>query len=155
MENRYNIVLQIQHTPKTLTDEETNYLAKLSNVKYTEEILDNILIPRVVGTPNHEKVVRYIVGELQKFNWHVEIDEFKDKTPNFGELTFKNIVASLNPNAERYLVLACHYDSKYFANEEFVGKCLCGVKSFFDQLHKASSRLTANLSVADLQPIRN
>lgn len=105
-----------------MTDEETNYLANLSNVTYTEEILDNILIPRVVGTTNHDLVVKYIVGELKRFQWHVEIDEFRDKTPNFGELTFQNIVGSLNPNAERFLVLACHYDSKYFANEEFVGK---------------------------------
>lgn len=75
-----------------------------------------------MGTPNHDKVVKYIVGELKRFDWHVEIDEFQDKTPNFGVLTFENIVGSLNPNAERYLVLACHYDSKYFASEEFVGK---------------------------------
>lgn len=105
-----------------MTDEETNYLANLSNLTYTEEILDNILIPRVVGSPGHQQVFRYIVEELRKQDWYVEIDEFKDKTPNFGELTFQNIVASLNPNAERYLVLACHYDSKYFATEEFVGK---------------------------------
>lgn len=114
-----------------MSDEEVEYLAKLSNVNYTEEILDNILIPRVVGTKNHERVFQYIVDELKKLNWHVEIDEFKDKTPNFGTLTFKNIVGSLNPNAERYLVLACHYDSKYYANEEFVGKFY-----FYYRLHK-------------------
>lgn len=108
-----------------MSEKEISYLARLSNVSYTEEILDNILIPRVVGTPNHERVLEYIVGELKKYQWHVEIDEFRDKTPNFGELAFKNIVGTLNPNAERYLVLACHYDSKYFAKEEFVGKfCL-------------------------------
>lgn len=85
-------------------------------------LLDNILVPRVVGTQNHENVFNYIVGELRKLAWNVEVDEFKEKTPNFGSLTFKNIVGTLNPNAERYLVLACHYDSKYFENENFLGK---------------------------------
>lgn len=81
------------------------------------------MIPRVVGTPNHKKVFDYIKNELQKLDWHVEVDEFQDNTPRFGKLTFKNIIASLNPNADRYLVLACHYDSKYFENEDFVGEC--------------------------------
>lgn len=84
--------------------------------------MDNILIPRVVGTAEHEKVFEYITDELTKLNWNVEVDEFDDKTPNFGLLKFKNIIATLNPNADRYLVLACHYDSKYFENEVFVGE---------------------------------
>lgn len=74
-----------------------------------------------MGTPNHEKVFKYISSELRKLGWQVDIDEFTDKAPIFGPLTFKNIVASANPEAERFLVLACHYDSKYFKNEVFVG----------------------------------
>ena len=29
-------------------------------------------------------------------------------------MTFTNIIATLNPSAKRRLVLACHYDSKYY-----------------------------------------
>lgn len=87
-----------------------------------DELIDNILIPRVVGSRNHEKVFNYISNELKNLNWTVEIDEFEEKTPKFGMLTFKNIIATLNPEAERNLVLACHYDSKYFENAEFLGK---------------------------------
>lgn len=117
------LFLQLQHTHKTLSCEEIEYVASLSNVAYTEEVLDNILIPRVVDTVGHEKVFQYIVGELRQLNWHVDIDEFKQKTPVFRTpLTFKNIVGTLNPNAERYLVFACHYDSKYYLNKQFVGK---------------------------------
>lgn len=97
-------------------------LASLSNIRYTNDVLDKILIPRVVGTTNHEKVFQYIKNELMKLNWNVDIDEFEDNTPNFGALTFKNIIATLNPDADRYLVLACHYDSKYFEKEIFVGE---------------------------------
>lgn len=85
------------------------------------EYLDNILIPRVVGTPNHEKVFNYIKNELDNLHWHVAVDEFQQKVPYFGKVTFKNIIATVNPKADRFLVLACHYDSKYFKDAEFVG----------------------------------
>lgn len=52
-------------------------------------------------------------------NVNVELDEFAAVTPLFGNLTFTNIVGKLNPNADSYLTLACHYDSKYFPNEYF------------------------------------
>lgn len=113
--------LQRNHTPHRLTNGEVKYLAGLSNNKYFNEVLNNILIPRVVGTQNHETVFSYIKGELQKLGLSVEVDEFESDTPSFGRLTFKNIIGTLNPDADRYLVLACHYDSKYFQNELFVG----------------------------------
>lgn len=81
-------------------------------------------MPRVVGTKNHRRVRNYIVKELNKLNWNVEVDEFEDVTPTFGKLKFANIVATLNPNAKRYLALACHYDSKYVRENDFVGKYL-------------------------------
>ncbi|XP_060522684.1 glutaminyl-peptide cyclotransferase [Cylas formicarius] len=113
--------LQTNHLHQQLSNAEIQYLAGLADTRYTDEVLDNILIPRVVGTANHEKVFNYIKTELEKLDWAVEVDEFRTDTPIFGALTFKNIVASINPNADRYLVLACHYDSKYFANDIFVG----------------------------------
>lgn len=97
----------------------------MNDIVHFNEILDNILIPRVVGTENHKKVREYIVKELKDLKWTTELDEFDDKTPNMGTLTFTNIIAKLNPNAERYLVLACHYDSKYFPDAEFLGKSNC------------------------------
>lgn len=51
--------------------------------------------------------------------WKIELDEFEDETP-LGKKPFTNIVATVNPNAERFLVLACHYDSKYFNEKEKV-----------------------------------
>lgn len=38
-----------------------------------------------------------------------------------GRLNFVNIIGKLNPNADRFLVLSAHYDSKYFPNEAFLG----------------------------------
>lgn len=85
-------------------------------------VLDNILVPRVVGTPTHKKVADFIVNEMNDLGWHVERNNFKDRTPIFGELEFENIIATLNPNADRYFVIACHYDSKYMREHNFVGE---------------------------------
>lgn len=58
---------------------------------------------------------------MKELGWTVQVDAFNDDTPNVGRLRFRNIIAKLNPNAKRYLVLACHYDSKYIKGELFVG----------------------------------
>lgn len=107
-----------------LTNNDLQYLSALSDRKHLNRVLDNILIPRIVGTENHEKVVKYIVKEMKRLKWHIHIDEFTENVPIFNRITFKNIIATLNPNAERYLVLACHYDSKYFKNEIFEGNSI-------------------------------
>lgn len=53
----------------------------------------------------------------------MEVDTFLSETP-YGQRSFSNIISTLNPEAKRHLVLACHYDSKYFPrwnNRVFVG----------------------------------
>lgn len=41
----------------------------------------------------------------------MELDEFVQRTP-LGNTKFTNIVAELNPQADRKLALVAHYDSK-------------------------------------------
>lgn len=57
---------------------------------------------------------------MSTLGWTTESDLFEADTP-LGKLKFENIIAKLNPNAKRYLVLACHYDSKYTRERNFVG----------------------------------
>ncbi|PNF26930.1 Glutaminyl-peptide cyclotransferase [Cryptotermes secundus] len=109
------------HAPNLLSDEQIVKVAGLSNVNHFEYVLDTILIPRVVGTANHEFVKQFIIKTMQELDWRVESDPFEENTPIFGRLQFENVVATLNPNARRYLVLACHYDSKYYRENNFVG----------------------------------
>ncbi|XP_045448653.1 glutaminyl-peptide cyclotransferase-like [Melitaea cinxia] len=109
------------HEAQELTDDNIKTIARLSDKQHFKKVLDEILIPRVVGTPNHEKVGNYIVNEMRGFGWDVTEDVFPEQTPVFGTLNFRNIIAKLNPNADRYLVLACHYDSKYTREHVFVG----------------------------------
>lgn len=58
---------------------------------------------------------------MSSLGWYVETDKFTNSTPNRGDVEFENIIATLNPAAERYLTIACHYDSKYMTKFEFVG----------------------------------
>lgn len=55
---------------------------------------------------------------MNNLEWSTQQSEFFDETPH-GQMKFTNIISRLNPNAKRYLTLACHYDSKVMEN--FVG----------------------------------
>ncbi|XP_026848753.1 glutaminyl-peptide cyclotransferase [Drosophila persimilis] len=84
--------------------------------------LDSILVPRVVGSRGHQQVRDYLVQSLNGLGFQTEVDEFKQRVPVLGELTFGNVVGTINPRAQNFLALACHYDSKYFPNDPgFVG----------------------------------
>lgn len=58
---------------------------------------------------------------LESMKLNVTLQQTVQEVPKLGQLTFTNIIAKLNPNAERYLTLACHYDSKYFKDVYFEG----------------------------------
>ncbi|GJQ85412.1 hypothetical protein Trydic_g23843 [Trypoxylus dichotomus] len=120
--NAANLIeLRNAHYANTLTTNQLKYVAGLSNTTNLNELLDNICIPRVVGTDGHNRVHNYIVNQLKGLGWHIEVDKFHDRTPIFGDLEFRNIIATPNPNADRYLTLSCHYDSKYFREFDFEG----------------------------------
>jgi len=64
--------------------------------------------------------VQHIKEQMTGLGWHVQLDTFADNTP-YGRKTFTNIIAIQNPSSLRRLTLACHFDSKYFEEFEFIG----------------------------------
>ncbi|KAF5373571.1 hypothetical protein D9758_000826 [Tetrapyrgos nigripes] len=85
--------------------------------------LSKILIPRVSGTENNALVRNYIVSTLKALDWTIEEDGFNDTTP-LGIKEFTNIIATKDPQASRRVILAAHFDSKYFPHppaDQFVG----------------------------------
>jgi len=64
--------------------------------------------------------MQHIRTQMTQLGWHVKNDSFVDSTP-FGPKTFTNIIAVQNPSASHRLTLACHFDSKYFEEFEFIG----------------------------------
>ncbi|KAG8041313.1 hypothetical protein G9C98_002301 [Cotesia typhae] len=162
---------KFEHSAKILSNSEVRTLASLSNVSHVEEVLNEICIVRVVGSLNHAKVKNYIKKIMKNLGWSLETDEFYDVTPTFGKLKFENIITTLNPNAKRYLTLACHYDSKYSREGNFVGATdsadvlvlldLIGATNpnfynFFDStVHWYSQLILAEKSLADLSLLKN
>jgi len=69
----------------------------------------------IADTDNNTLVRNYIVSTLKSLKWHVELDEFTDKTP-VGIKRFANIIATKDPTASRRVMLSAHFDSKYFPN---------------------------------------
>ncbi|KAJ7085723.1 glutaminyl-peptide cyclotransferase-like protein [Mycena belliarum] len=84
--------------------------------------LSHILIPRVPDTENNTRVRDYIVSRLETLKWHVDQDAFDDDDTPFGKKHFTNIVATKDPKASRRVIIAAHFDSKYFPEpNHFVG----------------------------------
>lgn len=48
---------------------------------------------------------------MREYKWDVKVQEFTMPTP-LGPKNFTNIIATLNPKADRVLAFAAHYDSK-------------------------------------------
>ncbi|XP_056411449.1 glutaminyl-peptide cyclotransferase-like [Hyla sarda] len=88
--------------------------------------LKPMLIERVSGSPGSFAVRQHIKQRLQSFQagWLIEEDAFQSPTP-YGYVAFSNVIATLNPSAQRHLVLACHYDSKLFS-PQWDGKIFIG-----------------------------
>jgi glutaminyl-peptide cyclotransferase len=96
-------------------------ISQLDDQNHFDNALQNILVERVVGTDGWKNVQNFIIDEMKSMGMAVETDSFVDTTPNLGKLNFVNIIGKINPNAERFLTLSAHYDSKYFPNMKFVG----------------------------------
>ncbi|KAI6190695.1 Glutaminyl-peptide cyclotransferase [Aphelenchoides bicaudatus] len=104
----------------TLNFEDILKLAKMADIDEFNKLLKPILIPRIVESQGHKQVEEFIKTTLTNMNFHTEVDEFVDKTPN-GPKTFRNIIGTYSLEAERRLLLACHYDSKILEGEKFLG----------------------------------
>ncbi|THH14937.1 hypothetical protein EW146_g5462 [Bondarzewia mesenterica] len=101
----------------------TNDPVKNLDSSNVDSHLYKILIPRSPDTANHTLVREHIVSTLRALDWHIEEDSFMDNTP-FGLKNFTNVIATKDPDAPRRVVLAAHFDSKFFSTypkNQFVG----------------------------------
>ncbi|XP_067643419.1 glutaminyl-peptide cyclotransferase-like [Eurosta solidaginis] len=112
---------QRMHPVIELSDEKLLEYGELQDVQHLRYAVNEILIPRVVDSDGHTRVGNYIINSLCQMGWYVDADKFYERVPILETVQLHNIIAKLNPVAERFLVLACHYDGKYFANFEFLG----------------------------------
>ncbi|KAM9608397.1 glutaminyl-peptide cyclotransferase isoform 2-T2 [Morphnus guianensis] len=107
------------HQPRILHSDTIQKVAANTDVsEMWENDLHPILIERYSGSPGNYVVRQHIKHRLQRLQagWEIEEDTFQRYTP-YGYQTFSNIISTLNPSAKRHLVLACHYDSKFFGQQ--------------------------------------
>lgn len=108
---------------KPLSQSALNKIRSLSvpdRLQVNGSYLKPLLVPRVSGTENNIKVRNFIMDHFKSLNWQVEEDKFEAETP-LGVKEFSNVIVTKNPHHPSRMVLAAHYDSKYFENFDFIG----------------------------------
>jgi len=76
--------------------------------------------PRPPGSAELEKARGYIVDQLKSYGLNVRTDEFQANTP-IGVRKMANLTAELPGESSDVIIVASHYDTKYFKNIRFVG----------------------------------
>lgn len=76
--------------------------------------------PRVSGSIELAKTREYLVGVLKSYGLNVKTDEFTASTP-IGEKKMVNITAELSGESSDVIMIASHYETKFFKNMQFVG----------------------------------
>ncbi|XP_056152469.1 glutaminyl-peptide cyclotransferase [Lampris incognitus] len=107
---------KLQHrATKLSTEEARSALSHTDLNRMWSQVLQPLLITRYPGSEGSLTVQQHIKTTLASLSagWEVAEDSFEGYTP-YGPRTFTNLIATLNPSAKRRLVLACHFDSKYF-----------------------------------------
>lgn len=79
--------------------------------------------PHYAGSPAIKQVREYIKKELESYGLKVREDAFKAKTPNpkFPEVEMVNLIAEVPGSEKGIMLVASHYDTKWFEDMEFVG----------------------------------
>lgn len=76
--------------------------------------------PHPPGSEAQRKVGDYLIAQLKSCRLEVQTQEFEPPTP-IGPLKMRNIWGILPGSSGKTIILASHYDSKYYKDFEFVG----------------------------------
>ena len=74
--------------------------------------------PRIPNTKSHDKAADYLIGQLKHYGAAVVVQEFT--SPNYSgvELNLKNIIATFQPEKSKRVLLAAHWDTRPFSDED-------------------------------------
>lgn len=74
--------------------------------------------PRVSNTPAHMQCADYLVSTLKKNGFQLIEQDFQAKGFDGKTLRSKNIIASINPSATKRILLAAHWDTRPWSDED-------------------------------------
>ncbi|WP_128547256.1 M28 family peptidase [Larkinella soli] len=78
--------------------------------------------PRVPNTEAHRRCGDYLIAKLKQFGCEVTVQSFTATTYDGIRLNARNIIGSINPNASKRIILASHWDSRPYADQDSVAK---------------------------------
>lgn len=74
--------------------------------------------PRVPNTKAHQQAAEYLLDRLKKYGATVSVQDFDAVTWDNQKLQLKNIIASYNPQVEKRILLAAHWDTRPYADKD-------------------------------------
>jgi glutaminyl-peptide cyclotransferase len=74
--------------------------------------------PRVPGSDAHAACAQWLEITLRRFATKVVVQEFKARVYNNLVFDGKNLIASFNPDMQRRILLAAHWDSRPYADHD-------------------------------------
>lgn len=78
--------------------------------------------PRVPNTDPHIVCGAYLVSTLKSYGAEVTEQNFSEQAYNGTTLHLKNIIASYNPNVQKRILLAAHWDTRPYADKDTEGR---------------------------------
>lgn len=76
--------------------------------------------PRIPNTDAHRKTAAFLEAKLKSYGAQVVVQSFKAPTVDGNVAELKNIIASFNPEKQKRIMLAAHWDTRPFASKDSV-----------------------------------
>jgi len=74
--------------------------------------------PRVPNTKGHIACGDFLISEFKKYGCEITVQTFEKAAFNGKMLKLRNIIASINPKAVKRVIIASHWDSRPFADQD-------------------------------------
>jgi glutaminyl-peptide cyclotransferase len=78
--------------------------------------------PRVPNTKSHKDCGNYLIAKLKQFGCEVISQDFVATKYDGTKMNARNIIGSINPKAEKRILLTAHWDSRSVADKDSVNK---------------------------------
>jgi hypothetical protein len=78
--------------------------------------------PRVPNTRSHVQCGNYLISQLKRFGTEVTVQSFVATAYDGTQLQSRNIIAAINPQATKRILLSAHWDTRPFADQDSVRK---------------------------------
>jgi Zn-dependent M28 family amino/carboxypeptidase len=76
--------------------------------------------PRVPNTDAHVKCADYLIATLKRYGAEVVVQSGKVTAYTGESLSFRNILAQINPSASSRIMLAAHWDTRPFSDQDIM-----------------------------------